>query len=85
MIGEWMKRTIGSYEAKTHLPSILAKVAKGETFTITKRGQPVAILSPAQSTFLESLDETIHNIKELRKSFKLEPLTLKKLVSSGRK
>jgi prevent-host-death family protein len=41
-------KTVGSYEAKTHLPRLLDQVAKGETITITKRGKPVAVLSPAQ-------------------------------------
>jgi len=41
-------KSVGSYEAKTHLPRLLSQVEKGETFTITKRGKPVAVLSPAQ-------------------------------------
>jgi prevent-host-death family protein len=40
-------KTVGSYEAKTHLPQLLSQVEKGETITITKRGKPVAVLSPA--------------------------------------
>jgi prevent-host-death family protein len=79
-----MSKTIGSYVAKTNLPSILEQVAKGNTFTITKRGKPIAILSPIQEENNESLVETIRSIKELRKSFKLRPLSLKKLVSNGR-
>ncbi|SIO66228.1 prevent-host-death family protein [Singulisphaera sp. GP187] len=41
-------KSVGSYEAKTHLPQLLSQVEKGETITITKRGRPVAVLSPAQ-------------------------------------
>jgi prevent-host-death family protein len=41
-------KSVGLYEAKTHLPRLLTQVEKGETITITKRGKPVAILSPAQ-------------------------------------
>ena len=41
-------KSVGSYEAKTHLPRLLSQVEKGETITITKRGRPVAVLSPAQ-------------------------------------
>lgn len=37
---------VGAYEAKTHLPKLLARVAKGERFIITKHGKPVAELSP---------------------------------------
>ena len=38
--------TVGSFEAKTHLPQLLERAAKGEEFTITKHGKPVARLVP---------------------------------------
>ena len=41
-----MARTVGAYEAKTHLSRLLDEVAEGETITITRRGTPVAVLSP---------------------------------------
>ena len=41
-------KSVGSYEAKTHLPRLLSQVERGETITITRRGKPVAVLSPAQ-------------------------------------
>ena len=37
---------IGSFEAKTHLSMLLEKVEKGESFTITRHGKPVARLVP---------------------------------------
>ena len=43
-------KSVGSYDAKTHLPQLLSRVEKGETITITKHGKPVAVLSPAQQT-----------------------------------
>ena len=39
-------KSVGSYEAKTHLPRLLSRVEKGETITITKHGKPIAVLSP---------------------------------------
>jgi prevent-host-death family protein len=39
--------TVGSYEAKTHLPHLLERVEQGETITITRHGKPVARLVPA--------------------------------------
>ena len=41
-----MESSVGSIEAKTHLPALLARVARGERITITKRGKPVAKLVP---------------------------------------
>ena len=43
-------KSVGSDEAKAHLPRLLRQVEKGESITITKRGRPVAVLSPAQQT-----------------------------------
>ena len=39
--------TVGSYEAKTHLPQLLERVENGEIITITRHGRPVARLVPA--------------------------------------
>ena len=39
--------TVGSFEAKTHLPQLLERVEHGETITITRHGKPVARLVPA--------------------------------------
>ena len=43
-------RTVGVYEAKTHLPAILKDVERGEQVTITVRGRPVAQLWPVAPT-----------------------------------
>lgn len=37
---------IGAYEAKTHLPRLLAEVEEGHSVTITRHGRPVARLVP---------------------------------------
>jgi prevent-host-death family protein len=42
-------KTIGAFDAKTHLSDLLQKVARGESFLITKRGKPVAALSPVNA------------------------------------
>jgi prevent-host-death family protein len=47
-MGLLIMKMVGSYEAKTHLPRLLNQVQRGETITITKRGKPIAVLSPAQ-------------------------------------
>jgi prevent-host-death family protein len=41
------ERSVGSYEAKTHLPRLLDRVEHGETIVITRHGKPVARLVPA--------------------------------------
>ena len=39
-------RSVGSFEAKTHLSELLASVERGEEILITRRGTPVARLLP---------------------------------------
>jgi len=39
-------KTIGAFSAKTHLSDLLEQVSRGESFVITKRGKPMAALSP---------------------------------------
>ena len=38
--------TVGAFEAKTHLSSLLDRVAEGEEVVITKHGKPVAHVVP---------------------------------------
>ena len=42
-------RSIGAFEAKTHLSELLEQVSRGRTYRITKRGRPVAELRPIAS------------------------------------
>ena len=58
--------TLGAFEAKTHLSSLLDRVAQGEEVVITKRGKPVARLVPIEKPRERNLDEVIERLKELR-------------------
>jgi prevent-host-death family protein len=49
---------VGSFEAKTHLPQLLERVAKGERILITNRGKPMAVHVPpeaAEPTSVEAI------------------------------
>ena len=46
-----MSLTVGAFEAKTHLSSLLQRVESGEVVTITKHGRPVARLVPIETDF----------------------------------
>lgn len=41
-----MNKTIVACEAQSTLPDLLRKTARGESFTITHRGKPVADMVP---------------------------------------
>lgn len=78
-------RTIGAYEAKTHLPKLLDDVKKGEQIIITKHGLPVALLSPADTSQKLPVDELIREIKEFRKKNKLKGLSIREMIEEGRR
>jgi prevent-host-death family protein len=40
--------SVGTFEAKTHLTRLLARVARGERIVITNRGRAVAMLVPPE-------------------------------------
>lgn len=60
--------TIGSYEAKTHLPELLRKVEAGEQVIITRHGKPIARLMPTEAAKLEQAQLAKERIMELRKT-----------------
>lgn len=63
--------TVGAFEAKTHLSSLLDKVAAGEDVLITKHGKPVARLVRAVEADKSKIDDVIARIKEFRRGKKL--------------
>ena len=82
-------KTIGSYEAKTHLPRLLSQVEQGETITITKRGRPVAVLSPARAAPQRDVRAVIaefraYSLDHARKHGSLSPREIKEMTEEGR-
>ena len=78
-------KTIGAYEAKTHLPRLLKEVAAGESITITKHGVPVARLVPAEDERVQTADELIAELREFRRTHKLGDVTIRELIEEGRR
>ncbi len=62
-----MNNTVGSYEAKTHLPALLKRVEAGETLIITRHGHPIARLSPVVETPRLSPAEAVECLRLLRR------------------
>jgi prevent-host-death family protein len=64
-------KTIGAFGAKTHLSDLLEQVARGESFLITKRGKPMAALSPLIAGKRQGPRESIDDFrKQFAKSLK---------------
>jgi prevent-host-death family protein len=73
-------RHVQASEAKTHLPSLLDDVERGETLVITRHGKPIARLVPEEKSQREKTSETIAAIRELRKT--MPKLTVDEILSS---
>lgn len=76
---------IGSYEAKTHLPKLLERVANGERITITKHGVPVAMLVPVGSRSRRRPRETITEMRRFRRGRRIKSDSLKRMIEKGRR
>ncbi|MEX2121565.1 MAG: type II toxin-antitoxin system prevent-host-death family antitoxin [Pirellulales bacterium] len=79
--------SVGSYEAKTHLPQLLERVALGERITITKRGKPVAMLVPATGHEQKDIKQVVKEMLEYRDRQKrtLGGITFRQLINEGRR
>ena len=61
-----MKR-IGSYEAKTHLPRLLAEVEAGETVVITRHGVDIAKIVRVGDSAHEDMLKAMDEIRQARR------------------
>ena len=78
--------TIGSYEAKTHLPALLKRVEAGETLTVTRHGQPIARIVPIEEPVRLTPSEAVERMREFGQGRALGPdLSVRDLIESGRK
>ena len=77
--------TMGAFEAKTHLSSLLDRVAGAEEVVITKHGKPVARLVSAARIDRERVNEAVEKLKLLRKGTTLEGLSWRELRDAGRR
>lgn len=76
---------VGVFDAKTHLSELLERVAAGEEFTITRRGQPVARLVPATGQGDEARQRAIAQLRAFGHGRTLGQPGWKSLRDAGRK
>ncbi|HEV3312778.1 MAG TPA: type II toxin-antitoxin system prevent-host-death family antitoxin [Chloroflexota bacterium] len=79
-------KTVGSYEAKTHLPRLLKEVAQGRSILITNHGVPVAKLVPPVGVTRRDVGELVEEARRMRARAKpLGDITVKQLIEEGRR
>jgi len=79
-------KTVGAYEAKTHLSELLEKVEAGAEITITKHGSPVAKIVPIRKeASAEERRAAIQRIQKLAGGLSLGGLKVKDLIREGRR
>lgn len=79
-------RSVGAYEAKTHLPRLLQAVEQGETIIITRHGKEVARLVPPSGKATQSdLAAMVARWRKTRKNIRLGGLQIRDLIEEGRR
>jgi prevent-host-death family protein len=73
-------RHVQASEAKTHLPSLLDDVERGETLVITRHGKPIARLVPDETGKKEKVRQTIDRIRALRKT--MPGMTIDEIIAA---
>jgi len=78
--------SVGSFEAKTHLPQLLQRVADGEEITITKHGKPVArLVPPLAAKPTPDVRAAVAAMKQFRKGRSLRGLSVREMIDEGRR
>jgi prevent-host-death family protein len=78
-------KSIGTFEAKTHLSALLEQVERGEEITITRHGRAVARLVPVGVVGQDRLERTVARLKGFRRGRRLGNLSAKALIEEGRR
>ena len=71
---------IGAYDAKTHLPKLLERVEKGESFVITRHGRPVAALTPVPRRDVDGIRAAIAKMHAIRKALQRRGVSTKDVM-----
>jgi prevent-host-death family protein len=78
-------KSIGSFDAKTHLSRVLDDVQRGYEYVITKRGRPVARLTRfTENTRVPEMKDLLRQFDEIYQSVK-GTVRIKAFIKEGRK
>ena len=74
---------VSAYDAKTHLPRLLERAARGERFVITRHGKPVAQLVPFEAGDAASVRAAIERVAAIRSKLARQGVSLGGVLEAG--
>lgn len=77
--------TVGTYEAKTKLTSLLARVSRGGEVIITRHEKPIARLMPVTEGAHLPVQEALAGLAAIRTRARRGAESLKELIVAGRR
>ena len=80
-----MTQAIGAFQAKAQLSKLLRAVERGERFTITVRGKPVADLVPTASAASAATQEAIEALRAFPRVQGVSSAQVEEFVAAGRR
>lgn len=75
---------IGSFDAKAKLSELLREVQRGQRYTITVRGRPVADLVPSENADRKDAHVAVEAMRTIRKVQGVSAETVAEWISKGR-
>lgn len=78
-------KSVGAFEAKTHLNELLQRASKGEIIQITRRGTPIAKLIPPDNGTKPDLRKLADELRQLRSGASLKNISIRDLINEGRR
>ena len=78
--------TVGITRAKMYFAKLLERVSRGEMFTLTKHGVPMALLVPIGSPRKKlAHGEIVQGMRSLRKKIKTNKMNVRQMIEEGRR
>ncbi len=74
---------VSAYDAKTHLPKLLERAARGERFVTTRHGKPVAQLIQCEQGDEAAVRQAIDKVEAIRARLARQGVTLASVLASG--
>ena len=78
-------RSVGAYEAKTHLSRLLEEVESGHRIAITRNGRPVAVLGPAPSGRRVDRERAVAELRAFRRGVTTGGESIRQMIEEGRR